>query len=372
LESVDLTTEANIEHARRVLLEAMVDIDRWETALDAVSLACGARTGQLVSVDGARGVAGHWLSGAPDGFLAEMEAFDFTNPKVNPRFVAGMTAPLLTPVADQDYADVNLRQSSPIYRAVFDPYDLPFNCQVVLVRSKAALVRTSVTRSRKQGPLDEAAIRAFRALIPHMHAAVRVQHELALNSQRSSLRSLDAVGAVALYLDEALRVVAMSSAAAEMLNAAKIIRLSSNQLKFSAGPDQDAFATTAGKLLLSIKARSAAAPAPTLMPVCRMVLDLQPLPRERFSLPGSSAILAVLRPARPKERGPMLRLAFRLSAAEASIALALGDGASLEEIATERGVSIATVRSQVQAVYAKIDVHHQGALAALVRRLSEA
>jgi DNA-binding CsgD family transcriptional regulator len=67
----------------------------------------------------------------------------------------------------------------------------------------------------------------------------------------------------------------------------------------------------------------------------------------------------------------MLRLAFRLSAAEALVARALSDGASLEEIADERGVAISTVRSQVQLVYLKMDVHHQGALAALVRRTCE-
>ena len=56
--------------------------------------------------------------------------------------------------------------------------------------------------------------------------------------------------------------------------------------------------------------------------------------------------------------------------AEADAALALADGQGLAAIAAHRGVAIATVRSQVQSVYAKMDVHRQAELAAAVRRLS--
>jgi DNA-binding CsgD family transcriptional regulator len=65
-----------------------------------------------------------------------------------------------------------------------------------------------------------------------------------------------------------------------------------------------------------------------------------------------------------------LRRAHGLTRAEADVALALADGQGLDAIAAQRSVAIATVRSQVQSVYAKMGVHRQAELAAAVRRLS--
>lgn len=64
-----------------------------------------------------------------------------------------------------------------------------------------------------------------------------------------------------------------------------------------------------------------------------------------------------------------LRQLFRLSPAEASIAVALGTGMDLTELAQQRKVKLNTLRSQVASIMAKTGTRRQAQLVALVSRI---
>ena len=64
-----------------------------------------------------------------------------------------------------------------------------------------------------------------------------------------------------------------------------------------------------------------------------------------------------------------LRQLFRLSPAEAAIAIALASGADLHEIAEERSVKLNTLRSQIASIMAKTNTRRQAELVAMVARL---
>lgn len=64
-----------------------------------------------------------------------------------------------------------------------------------------------------------------------------------------------------------------------------------------------------------------------------------------------------------------LRRLFRLSPAEASIAVALGTGMDLNELASQRHVKLNTLRSQVASIMAKTGTRRQAQLVALVARI---
>jgi DNA-binding CsgD family transcriptional regulator len=61
--------------------------------------------------------------------------------------------------------------------------------------------------------------------------------------------------------------------------------------------------------------------------------------------------------------------AFDLTAAEADVATSLANGASVEAIAHARGVSVNTVRAQLNAVYQKAGVTRQAELVRVLRDL---
>ena len=64
--------------------------------------------------------------------------------------------------------------------------------------------------------------------------------------------------------------------------------------------------------------------------------------------------------------GKRLEILFDLTAAEAKVAMALCDGASLSSCANQNGISIETARSQLKSVFAKTGVHQQSELVALL------
>ena len=85
--------------------------------------------------------------------------------------------------------------------------------------------------------------------------------------------------------------------------------------------------------------------------------------RSLLSLPRK-CLLCVLEPE--TGAGQVVRLAgFGLTPAEQEVAEAMARGAAISAIAEHRGVSVATVRSQVQAVYTKCGVRNRAEFTAL-------
>lgn len=58
-----------------------------------------------------------------------------------------------------------------------------------------------------------------------------------------------------------------------------------------------------------------------------------------------------------------------MTEAEAKIAIGIGNGLSVEELALKNGITVLTVRSQLKSVFAKTDTHRQNELASLIGQL---
>lgn len=64
-----------------------------------------------------------------------------------------------------------------------------------------------------------------------------------------------------------------------------------------------------------------------------------------------------------------LRELFKLSTAQAEIAIALGSGANINEVARERGVKRNTLRSQLASIMERTGTHRQAELVALIAKI---
>lgn len=360
--------QAAIERARGLLTEAALNPSLWSEALDAAARACGARAGQLIHLDGDGAIGAHWLTGMPDGFIAESEAFGLANPAINPRLRIGARAALMTPVADQDHVDIEARARSPIYVEIFEPNDVPFNCQAVLLRDSDALVRLSISRTRRQGPLDANAFKAFSALLPHAQAAVRVQAALAAARVSATVDTLDATGAAAFLLDDRGRLAGLSRGGEMLARSGELFRVRGRTLRPARQTDRMAFAAAVARALDG--AGSSFEARPTSGGACT-IFEIQPLAVERAGLGHGPAVLVIQRPQAAAPKDPLrLQRAFGLTLAEADVALRLADGQSLGLIADSRSVTLGTVRSQMQAIYQKMGVHRQAELVVAVRGLN--
>ena len=102
-----------------------------------------------------------------------------------------------------------------------------------------------------------------------------------------------------------------------------------------------------------------------------LVLDVVPLPQRPHGFGYDPRALVVVRGTdrAPEHAKQLLRTAFRLTEAEAEVAMLLADGLLPEAIAASRGVSLGTVRTQIKAMHAKLGVHRRGELIAYLHRL---
>jgi DNA-binding CsgD family transcriptional regulator len=87
--------------------------------------------------------------------------------------------------------------------------------------------------------------------------------------------------------------------------------------------------------------------------------------------PGQACIVFVDLDARRTTLAGDLTAAFRLTPAEARLAVRLLAEESLEAAAAKLGVSIETARNQLKSVYEKTDTHRQAQLVALLGRLAK-
>jgi DNA-binding CsgD family transcriptional regulator len=91
----------------------------------------------------------------------------------------------------------------------------------------------------------------------------------------------------------------------------------------------------------------------------------------RPALNGAGLLLVAFDPERCQPPPPdMLTEVFRLTPAEANVAIGIADGRHLAEIAADRGVKIGTVRAYSKTVFAKTGTRGQAELATLLTRLA--
>ena len=84
---------------------------------------------------------------------------------------------------------------------------------------------------------------------------------------------------------------------------------------------------------------------------------------------GHKPVLILIDLERPTEPGEaVLRQFFGLTGAEAKLAARMAGGSSLEEIASELGITMGTARSQLRSIFAKTHTHRQAELVALLNR----
>ncbi len=365
---------ASVAKARKLLHNASMDGDALPEALNAVADACGGRSGQLIAFSTRRGVTGHWLTRVPEDFASLAEAHGLADAELNPRLRLGLNAAPLTLIADQDHVSVEARAGSAIYQDLFDRHDLPYNCQVVLARTEDSLIRVSVTRTAKQGPFDVEALNAFRALIPDLEAAVRFQRALEHAADEGAGQAIAHMPLAVFALDSGGHISAMSGAARSLLRSKTHFTSVSGRLH----PVNKEDAAHLGTLLNSALALADKGRPPPPLPIGfrtkvgaePMRFELTPLPMMGRQLSGGGALL-LTQSTRSDEAdlASILRLSYGLTQAEAAIALHIADGDTLRLIAAHRNVTLSTVRSQLQVIYAKLNIHRQAQLVSLVRKL---
>jgi len=213
-------------------------------------------------------------------------------------------------------------------------------------------------------------------LVPHMQNALRIRRALgrAESRARDAEAMLDTSSTASILLDAGGRILHMNEAAQELALAGDGIRVHGGRIL----PEDPAKRMEFNALI------AAAASAKTGDPGGAIALSRasrkRPLQLLVGPLPladGDRSAVRVLVLATDPERtvsfpDAMLRELHGLTGAETELANGLLRGRSLEEIAALRGVSVATVRSQMKPLFGKTDTRRQGDLIRLLSTLPSA
>lgn len=227
-------------------------------------------------------------------------------------------------------------------------------------------------RGPQHPPFSREELEQFNSLMPHLQRAVQMRQRFAeLQLGRNFLAgSLDVLAMPTFLFDEYSRVAHMNRSADALLKTHGSLRIEDDHLLTS-----DAAATRKLNLELTNAIHASHGDGLELNGVVllprlgRMPLMLMIAPiclAGGASVRGAALLFAFDPESTPKITVGLVRRLFALSEAEAELAVALCSGKTLEDAASERGISIHTTRSQLKSIFNKTGTKRQPDLVSLL------
>lgn len=225
--------------------------------------------------------------------------------------------------------------------------------------------KLSFLRPEGAGPFSEADLHLMRALMPHLRTAVAVHRRLHRLGELSgsALGALELLACGLIFVSRAGRLVHWNGAAQEISRRTRCLVLGAH------GELQACTHDLSLRLADAIRRACDPAGAGTSNPGALLRLPAPHGEVQVFVAPGGSApsspfpthaaALFVTDMARPMALAEQLRTVYGASPAEAALGEALANGKSLKEFATERDVSLNTVKSQLKALSMKVGAKRQ-------------
>jgi DNA-binding CsgD family transcriptional regulator len=254
----------------------------------------------------------------------------------------------------------------PIYREVWRPQGVGWGMATAIPLPTGENATFILSRRMERGPFERAAADRLDELRPHLARSVLISARLQLERARVAGDALAALGVPALVLNETGKVLAANRLIEALTGFVHWRAFDRVSLK-DKGADQllrDAIATIdyEGRTdVRSFPTRDAEAEA-------TMVAHLIPIRLSARDIFVRCFAVLVLTPMTRPQAPPveLVQSLFDLTPAEARVARSLASGRTLEAIATEGGVSLNTVRTQLSRVMAKTGCERQADVVALL------
>ncbi len=291
------------------------------------------------------------------------------DPELDPRLAAAFASRPMVVYTDQKMVSDEVRSRNAIYNGQLLSADAAWSISAVLMARKDIRVVVTTLRTARQGLPDTAQREIFAALLPAFSAAVRLQLRLEDHAAALAIDAFDQLGAATVLCDAWGRIIKLSASAQVMLQSQDVLAQRQGQLR-AAQAESDLDLTAALARFASWKHRLAALNTTVLlrsrMGAPSLAADVIALSRSSgaFGL-GARCAVVIGRGYRPKANAMIARLG--LTPTEAEVARAAAEGFSPADIATARAVSLATVRTQLKIIYAKLDVRSQRELTVKLR-----
>ncbi len=277
-------------------------------------------------------------------------------------------------ITDEDLVTREEQARSGFYQEWLRHLDIHHMLGAVFPAADGAIGVLGIHRPQGAGAYTGHERRQAALVLPHLQRALRLGQRFAAVSQShaAALEALDRLDTGVLMVDGAARIIHASDMAERLLRENTEISVIRGRLSLRPSALHDkllalvrgAMDTARGKIAKPDAALSI--PRPRCMP---LALEVAPL-RPSASAFGEQrpCVLVFIRDPGAQIAAARLRELFGLTRTEAAVAAALGRGASLEDIAGNMSIGLATVRSHLKRILAKTGTHRQAEAAALLAR----
>ena len=335
--------------------------EHWPEVFDELARIADARGGFLFT---ANGQVINWTASA--SMRAGMQAFvagDFYTRSARP--VRALASGHAGFVREYDVFTDEELAADPVYRDLLWPAGLGWCAATAIRLPTGDELFLSVEREHARGPVEATAIEQLDALRPHLARSALMAARLQLERARAATATLAAIGLPALVFDLSGRVLVANELAERLSDHLRWRARDRFVLKDSKA---DALLRQAMETL-HFEGVESNRSFPVRGPDAQVALiaHVVPIRRSARDLFSQSVGVLILMPAKTPQAPSveLIQSLFDLTAAEARVARSLTMGQTVDEIASEKGVSSHTVRTQVRGVLEKTGSRRQADVIAL-------
>ncbi len=366
--------ENRFERAAGLFYEAAALPELWPTALQAVAEACGAAGAVILPVHAGPDIA--LPSPGIEGYVHDLVA-DGWGSTNNPRMRRGLAltmAGMKGLITDGDMFTPEELEKDEFYNEFVRPHRMGATAGMVLASFGNDLVLPlSMERHARDGPFMRADVARMNRLMARAKPAAELALSVGFASARLLADSFGGAGRDIVLLASSGQVLHFAPDFERHLGDAVTLR--SGVLR-SWHPSTDA--TLTGAIRRAVGPGTATDRIAASVPLPRRERR-RPLMAQVVPIVGSGQDVFMLARAAlivtdPEWKGPLDGVGkalgvMGLTPAEVRLAVRIGEGADLGEIAEVEGIAIETVRARLKSVFGKTGTHRQAELAILVAGL---
>lgn len=341
----------------------------WQSFLSSVREVLGANLVTLLLRPPSK--EGQVVMLADGGSLSAMQSYNEGQFVLDP-FV---NLPTREVISLHDYLSVETLLNSDFYRIIMQPQGW-YDFLGVDIREEEELdVRFRAGRYRGAKPFGDREKALLQALLPHLERSIRLQTRISRNERERAVYAgaVEQMSVATIILDEQGRVLSSNTTAQELLAQGDAVSVVKHRLCLA---DVNANRELGSLLSAVLQSRQETSPeaakamqVPRSAPLPDLGLVVRAVPpsggAEGRGIPSIAVFIRDPEQAAEPCQQVISRL-YSLTPTEASLAMLLANGLTLDEAAGELSVSRNTVRAHLRAVFAKTGVTRQSGLVRLI------
>ncbi|OXI65600.1 LuxR family transcriptional regulator [Burkholderia sp. AU28863] len=345
------------------LYEAALQPNGFLEVFHRVSESLGANVFHMFSWDAARNAPQFSIYSPRAEFDEIIALYDQYYGALDPRRGFVENAPFGEFVCCQDHLTDRDVERSEFFQDFQIPSGFRYLMGIRFARPGSDNILLGLLRAHGRTPYSPEERATLTGMARHLQRSINLWRDARVLHRDATLGAelMEELGLSVFALDRHAHVVFVNRAAESMLRATTCLKLENGYLSATSAPQNDALKATLARVAKTRKSESLALSG-TLVAAHEVFLSIAALSGQALHATFGDATMLVTvrrRGAAPLVVAQQLRQSFGLSSAEAAVAEALINGKTPDECAAGAGVSLATVRTQLRAIYEKTHSRNQ-------------